>query len=397
MLVFMLVVPAAKAQVGNVIYTAQDRQGEQSIFLDRSGDLYPPAAVPVDRDGMLGLGLPRHEVTEANVATLRAHFERQSRLQSPAWLALLRASAVTPRADFADTWDRIQAKFRDETVARLNRSRQQELVFLVHGFNNTQDEASAWMDPVAQRMQRRRPSAQIVKVYWDGLQGNRWGVGIWSKAQFNGPRTGQGFRRILSDLGSDHPVRIFTHSSGAYMITNALGDGGASFNRFRSDPVVAARAGGRAAGYALPFNLTDLRVAMLIPAQPWTAFNAYADGSGVVPERLILGTSRRDIAASKAMLPCNWFGNSCMAVKPEKACAAAQKALGAARAAKGKAPASVIVVDFPKPANRRYHEHAVEAYAADRVQWDEMMQQLFDDAPEPPHGPSYGCSGARLA
>jgi hypothetical protein len=143
--------------------------------------------------------------------------------------------------------------------------------------------------------------------------------------------------------------------------------------------------------YRIPNNLNDLRVAMLVPAQPLTAFDHYKDESGndasfqgVVPNRLILGTSRRDLATSKHLLSCSMFGNTCMAVKPNKACSHVRKQLGGI-------PSPVTIVDFPKPVSGYFHKHDVRTYEEDHVQWEELMRQLFDDEPGTPQGTIEHC------
>lgn len=374
----------------NVIYSQQEREDQSSIFLDRAGDLYPPHDVYVDPERMVGHGVPSREVNGKNVATLRAHFSREAQAGSTAWIDILRASGVTDSGNFDRDWDRIQAALRERVIARLKGYRGHEVLMVVHGFNNTHGRANkGWMDEFASKIHQRRPDTRIVRVYWDGLTGNKAGIGIWGKAQFNGPRVGQQLRRILNQIGSDLTLRIFTHSSGAYVVTNALGDGGGSYGRFKDNKVLQERAGSTEGEYAIPNNLTDLRVAMLIPAQPWTAFNEYKGGEkGVIPDRLILGTARRDFATSKWILPCTRFGNTCMAVRPEKACAEVRKALhtGAPRYR-----SAVVVVDFPTPPGRRYHDHGAAEYMKDALQWEELMQQLFEDDPPKPQRQIRGC------
>lgn len=379
-----LLVHTGCASISNVVYTADQRKASSSsIFMDRSGDLYPPVAVHVDPDRMSGKIDGCDDYPTDGEFTLRAYFFREEQGNTSNWTDLLSATNVVASDDFCRDWSEVQSRLRKAIVADINKSTEKEVLLVVHGYNNDYNKANKWIDGFNDAVVELRPGVRVVKLYWDGLIGPDYGIGPWGEAQFNGPRVGQGLRQILNQLNPDLRLRIFTHSSGAYVITNALGNGGGSYNGFSGNRnrVVRERAGALDGDHAIPTNLADLRVAMLIPAQPLSAFNFYRDETGqnatyqgVIPNRLILGTSKRDSAASKRILSCRWFGDTCMAVKPKSACETVRKELD------GNA-SSVVVIDFPKPANSRYHDHGVGSYMKDSEQWSELMSQLFDDQP----------------
>lgn len=373
----------------NVVYTRADIESvrvDSAFFMDRSGDLYPPASIEVRIVDMIE-DRPNHPPSsQAEIATLQAYFSREFANQSKSWTDLLKATNVVSGGVFDSDWGQIQSKLRDDVVADINKHSDKEILLLVHGFNNNHGEANRWMEELASDIRRDRPQVRVVQMYWDGLRGNATGIGIWGEAQFNGPRVGHGLRRILNRIEPGTPVRILTHSSGAFVVTNALGNGGGSYGGFlqKGDELLRARAGMTEGEYRIPTNLTDLRVAMLVPAQPVSAFSHFRDErnapkdvsyQGVAPDRLILGTSKGDIATSKFVLPCNTknTGNTCMAVRPKRACSAVQRDLD-----RPGEPSRVYVVNFPRPWYW-YHAHGVTSYKKNTPQWQQLMAQLFDD------------------
>ncbi|ASR43607.1 hypothetical protein BEN78_09705 [Xanthomonas citri pv. mangiferaeindicae] len=380
-----LIVVAMMAHIGcstytNVTYSKAERKTyNPAFFMDREGDLYPPGEVYVDRQGVLGPGIRKRS------AHLKGYYRRQAEAQSADWAALVRATGITPTTDFDRDWTAIQAHLRARAIALFQHGPDEDVLLVVHGFNNDFEDADEWIDVLDRDIRERRPRTRVVRMYWDGLARDV-PIGIWAKAQFNGPPVGHGLRRILNQLDPGTRLRILTHSSGAFVVTNALGDGSASFGGFEDKhwrPEVAQRAGAAQGDYTIPSQLTDLRVAMLVPAQPANAFDRFVRRTtqgtelhGAIPRRLVLGTSRTDEATSKLRTRCGWFGATCMATEPEQACDAIRRALSLP----DRSP-SVAIIDFPAPINQRYHPHGVVSYMQDMAEWNELMRQLF--GPEP--------------
>jgi len=372
MLAATLVVSTAHA--ANVVYPDGERQqAPDAIFLDRAGDLYPPFGVPVDTAAMLTLDPDVGAVAPLEVVTLRGMYRWQASTGEPGWKKLLAHAQVEGSGDFDRDWEAVQDALRRMVVKQLNAQKGTDVLLVVHGFNNDFRGANKWLVPFEKAVLEAYPQVRSTRVYWDGLLGNDAGIGIWGEAQYNGPRVGQQLRRVLNQLDADLRVRIFTHSSGAYVVTNALGDGSHSYRGFEGSVQLKERAGALDGAYAVPRNITDLRVAMLIPAQPLSAFDGFAQGTkGVVPTRLILGTSPRDKAATKLGVSCAIGGNTCMAVRTAEAFQWSRKAL-APRAGQ------LMVIGFPAPATG-HHEHGVEWYMEDREQWQALLGQLLGDA-----------------
>ncbi len=358
----------------NVVYTQEERRTERSaFFMDRRGDIYPPGEVYVSKWGVWG-----RSFKEAN---LEAHFRRQARRQSLDWQQLLLSTQVKPTGDFDSDWNSVQRVLVRLAADQFNREGASEVLLVVHGFNNDFEKANEWLDPFQDHIQQARPKTHVVRMYWDGLS-NRTGIGIWGEAQYNGPHVGQSLRRILNQLDSETKLRIFTHSSGAYVVVNALGNGGASFQDFSDkkwSEHIRTRAGQTEGEYAIPSRIADLRVAMLVPAQPTIAFDRFTQNKqkgsgmvGVIPTRLVLGTSAQDSATTKHVVGCEKFGVTCMATQPKSACSEVRTALE-----RPGHPAPVVVVDFPRPSGGERHQHGVTAYMEDTQEWDEFIRQLF--------------------
>lgn len=358
----------------NVVYTQKERSTEQpALFMDRRGDLYPPASVYVSKWGVMG-----RRFKEAN---LEAYFGRQASRQSSHWQELLHATGVQPTGNFDTDWNLVQRELVRQAVKKFKREGATDVLLVVHGFNNDFEKANNWLDAFQANIQQTRPGTHVVRLYWDGLS-NRTGIGIWGEAQYNGPYVGQSLRRILNQLDPEIKLRIFTHSSGAYVVVNALGNGGASFNDFRHKDwgeQIRARAGQTEGEYAIPSKLSDLRVAMLVPAQPTIAFDRFTQNKqkgaglgGAIPKRLILGTSAQDSATTKHFVGCDKFGVTCMATQPKSACSEVRTALE-----RPGQPSPVVVVNFPNPANGDRHDHGVKSYMADTREWDALIGQLF--------------------
>lgn len=358
----------------NVVYTQKERGTEQAaVFMDRRGDLYPPSSVYVSKFGVMG-----RRFKEAN---LEAHFQRQATKQSSDWQELLSATKVTSTGDFSSDWSLVQSKLISEAAEKFKRDGATDVLLVVHGFNNDFKKANDWLDPFQESIQQARPGTHVVRLYWDGLY-KPMGVGIWGEAQYNGPYVGQSLRRILNQLDPDTKLRIFTHSSGAYVVVNTLGNGGGSFNDFSHEvwgEEIRARAAQTEGEYAIPTRFADLRVAMLVPAQPTAAFDRFTQnkqtGSGLggaIPKRLVLGTSEKDSATTKFSVGCDKSGVTCMATQPKSTCSEVRTALE-----RPGQPSPVVIVNFPNPTKGGRHGHGVTSYMADTREWSALIGQLF--------------------
>lgn len=370
-LTFILLGFSQPASAERVVYSEADRaEPKIAFFMDGQGSLYPPADINIDYTQMVS---PR---PAEDFSSLKALFRDKSRQDGGRdWQAVLVAAGVPRTQSFEADWDRLQAVYRAQAAARIEAAAadMDQVVLLIHGFNNDHREASQWYDVVEEEFGRflaaHGQKAAFVRMYWDGLSGNP--VAIWTAAQANGPWVGLELRRVLNALPATLPLRVFTHSSGAFVMTNALGDNSSAFPDMGTEYRRRAAGG---LGYEIPM-LSNVRIAMLVPAQPVSAFAEFVheDGSphGLVPKRLILGTSRHDFATGKgrAFTSCRWYGATCMTTAPKTACERTWGDLG-------KKP---MLVDF----SQKWwgsHDHAVIAYMHD-PQWRELTRGLLLDEP----------------
>lgn len=409
----MAIAPIATAKQVVFDDAFRSKQDPSTIVMDRRGALYPAGGA------MVGITLKDLTVVDGikpdqfDFATLHAYYGARYR-SDPCKLWRDFHMACDPNASFEKAWEGVQ-QFRRKELARriVADAAGGDIVLIIHGFNNSPDESTEWYEKIEQDVaqQEVRLGRRLfpVRVYWDGLS-YRFPPAVWPEAQFNGPWVGLELRRLLREVYAAEPktrVRVMTHSSGAFVITNTLGDASAGSEDLAHQHD-AVRAGvdlgrlyvSRAAGqgdYAyLPAD-ANIRVAMLIPAQPLTAFSHfYGDASGaahgdilhgVVPERIVLGLSRRDFAAGKVLAPCSILGDACMAVRTNDACSHLMRDLNPLLSSGVRSrvvgPPRIYPVRFPWTWGTStllgWHKHAVLEYRKNTAQWQEFLSALLDD------------------
>ena len=234
-------------------------------------------------------------------------------------------------ASTKDNFELLQRYLVEKYVSNIDQAAKgKELVFLIHGYNNTAETAFRSLEQLRVAVAKRFPAThfQFVEIYWDGLHNEGRQINsfrIWDNAQYSAARVGLGLRRILS--GIKHPYNyVITHSHGAGVITEAL------FNvrRFKEkfydcDPdgriikVLQADA-----HYDTP--QTQFAVGMLAPAIPGAnVFDEYAcrtiqGGMKVVSltnYRFVNGFNKYDKVTSKWKF-ARFFGSTTLASKEQE-------------------------------------------------------------------------------
>lgn len=180
-----------------VHYSEGDRAATSlSFFMDRAGDLYPPPQIRVDE---VALVTPRNK---EKFATLEALYRDYASARDPRWVELLAAVRVESSGEFEADWKRVQTALRTDLAGRITQAAEgkDDVILLIHGFNNTYREASDWYDRVVDEFSRyesaynRKPT--FVRMYWNGLTGSP--PRIWTAAQANGPWVGLELRRLFN-------------------------------------------------------------------------------------------------------------------------------------------------------------------------------------------------------
>ncbi len=191
---------------------------------------------------------------------------------------------------------------------RINAGPSGTLVVLIHGINNTYDEArrSYKLARMQMRQLTGRSDLRFLEVYWDGRTGDP--LALWASARETSKWAGLGLRPLFRALDPGIAVRVVTHSRGAAVISSALWDlplreGEEAETRFaaaqKREPAPDAR---------------RYRVAMLVPAMPGEDFDSCPRGG---LERVIVGVNPDDPVVGKGMLPATWFGSTDLGSDPE--------------------------------------------------------------------------------
>lgn len=198
---------------------------------------------------------------------------------------------------YPDGWDRSFAPRRDRdprfsllefagrnrdfrTKLDLERTRQLEAVaafakakkrifVLIHGFNNTAEEAEAPFDAIEAELDLK-PKDGVIRFHWDGLTGSGIGAGrIWFLAVMNSQLAGvRGLRAMLAAIG-DKEVYLIGHSRSGSVMLSALGNPVYDRRFFTEALARAARYGiDPARDFVLPKPLPDApaNVHMLVVA-----------------------------------------------------------------------------------------------------------------------------------
>lgn len=369
-----------------VTFNDKARSGDElAVFFDRKGDLYPSASVHVDTKRLIG-GFDH----PGDAGTVRGYFKREAE-NSPEILEVLAQDAGVALPDPGWTeanWQRIQSGYRDKITSRVvAASNGRAVVFVVHGYRNNYDDAKKWYAPLDSVIREHDPTATIVHIYWDGLTGWRF-LNLWKKAQYNMAFIGLEFRRLINRFPAKTPIRIITHSTGAPLVANALGDASEAFRDKGIPVLLEAEYYSRAMGIDEPGNLDTyaihpkhhLRYAAIAPAASLDTFERYTFPRDLAPERISMALNQRDSATGKYFMNCQLYGSSCMAVKPESTCNLLVEKFGPTGT-------SVGIFDFAlgKPRTPRtflWSQHSVAAYAKNG-RWSKFLQHILTDADVP--------------
>ncbi len=239
-----------------------------------------------------------------------------------------RDSLVKWRAGQTKVWDglarEIIAKAGDPNVPL-------DLVFLVHGFNNTHGNSSQSYVKVRDALNRHANpgrTLRFVEVYWDGFR-SPIGLGAWGKAQASGPLVGFHLRSLFNSLSGeiaarknqDVDLKILSHSSGAFVLGATFGDPSAALpemqsidnDDYRTFVINAASHNG---AYRIP-QFDSLKIGLLAAATPSTTFlgsKRYPGGLLVQDTQILLSVNPHDGTLNKKGLGANAPGTGATGV-----------------------------------------------------------------------------------
>lgn len=313
----------ANVYFGQQIQDQVDDPDSVHVYLDRVGSLYP------------GKDIRIHDAKMPGDGTLKACFRIDAACAVPKsapvgpgseWKAVEDARSLGGSEE--ESWQFVQTAWAQQTAERLAamvNGTNRTLVVLIHGFNvkNASEAFRSARAKVTRASAKDNPV--FLLVHWDG-RSSPTGVGVWGHAQVNGFLAGFYLRRILAQVAPETPVRVMTHSSGAFVLSATLGDPREAFvESVKKSPEFRefnANING-AERFPLPRS-RDLRVALIAPATPPATYAGTAPNHvnhvkeayrGIlVPAQLIIGVNKDDWAISKGPLDGRWsaFGSAAL-------------------------------------------------------------------------------------
>lgn len=198
-----------------IFYPEKDAIKNLKIYFDRAGDLYPPSNLHKVNSDMFYYP-NRFDKTKNNdikTALLQEYFS----INSGALYAICKDLGISA------CFNNMQVYLIQQYANQLNQEIKngKKIVFLIHGFNNFQEEAQSTYCIIKQKLNEKQDLV-FVEVYWDGLAYNKKSMSIWSSAQFNAPYAGLGIRKVLNQVNNDGEIIFFTHSLGARVAAQVL-------------------------------------------------------------------------------------------------------------------------------------------------------------------------------
>lgn len=328
-----------------------------------------------------------------------------------------------------DQWQAIQEGLigkQSEKIKRLLQSEQHKdstIVVMLHGYNNTlsniqksYETARNTIRAVKEKGVEKYKDKKLffVDIYWDGFN-QKLPVSIWSKAQYTGPLVGLRLRKLLNGaIEQTRPVRILTHSSGAFVAGSLIGDSRKALELWRKPyictrmdegydqatcrfkDIIMSTENNLKNGYGI-LKAEDVRVGMLAPAtSAWTftggTNSGLKEGRGILKPsgklRLIVGQHADDFANTKLLgLEC-YKGVTTLGVRQSSFCEV-QKHVGEEDYKLNKS-VDVHRVDFETKGDEPFTkygfraDHAMKAYLG-REKAGYFLSLLLDDDTVPNH------------
>ncbi|MGI4822637.1 MAG: hypothetical protein ACRYFV_15615 [Janthinobacterium lividum] len=288
------------------------------LYIDRLGSIYPPAPYLPDKT------FEKIKYIEALDEWYYAPKQQQQLIDLSKYCGFEAVTSVEARAKH---WDRIQdtlavrmARAINVVTSKPSSANRRTLLVLIHGYNNAATESPFAATRSILRAQPALSKAVWLEVRWDGLH-QPLPFQIWPAAQLNGRYAGIALREVLWQTDPATPLRIFTHSSGAIVASQALWNSRAGRVE-DSDDI-------RKMYEEIPTPTHgDVRVGMIVPATPPDVFYDFqrrtvaASGQpahylpGTEPQyRVVLGQNARDFAVSKGGLLAGSYGVTTLGCK----------------------------------------------------------------------------------
>jgi hypothetical protein len=291
---------------------ASDHDEVIRVYFDKYGYYYPKPEVPMDSVNFFNPDHPRQKATDTTSGNLFYYFTK-----SPQRMALLtNGYQITATGDADKDYNHVQ----DSIIAGLNaqvhslvrRSNGKTLVFLIHGFNdsNATGEYRKFRQAVRDLGYGSTARPIYIEIFWDGLTahgGNPAFAGIWAHAQDNTRWVSLALRNLMVRLKDRLPIVVVTHSLGASVGTGALFNTVSKWGKYNDSKIDAEL--DQLLASAPPMDVR-IRLGMLAPAIPGAStfmdFNNRHYRKPYISilenniERVVIGYNPYDYATTKA-------------------------------------------------------------------------------------------------
>jgi len=212
----------------------------------------------------------------------------------------------------------LQNVLRSNAIDRVNEMLKKrstnELVILIHGFNDPDPDAYYFSLRRNINAYLQHPPAYI-EVYWDGLTALGSGTAapfIWQRARLNSAKVGLGLRSLLEGVDKNVRLTFLTHSLGASVAAHTLFNPEVWPQQFQEK----LEKNYQSTEIPTPAQ-SNILLGMLAPAISGTEI--FDDIQHTVPERaklnlkrVVVGFDRYDFAVTKGGLFPKMFGNTAL-------------------------------------------------------------------------------------
>lgn len=214
----------------NVYYFEQASKQEfsqnntTSIFIDAFGGIYPKETLPDEWRS----NDSKYEAMLFKLFKGNNHRCEELKKKPEAYLLCNESKDLS---NWRDAQAKIWQNRADYIFSQIN-DQDEDLVFLIHGFNNDYKASSKNLGLFIDEVNKYKDNKKFffVNVFWDGFT-TKTGLGAWGNAQSSGPLAGFQLRQLLNALSDKYEtteetprVVFLTHSSGAFVAGATLGN-----------------------------------------------------------------------------------------------------------------------------------------------------------------------------
>lgn len=291
-----------------------EEPGIVKLYFDREGYLYPPEAhITPHYFYLLHQRGARKNQNNPEFATIEYAVRKNDSLTNAYIHQRYKVGGSDTSVRFFKS---LQTTLRknaiDKIVSNIRSSGNNELVILIHGFNDPEPDAYYFsLRRTINDYLGKTPT--YIEVYWDGLTAlgsNPAVAGIWQKARLNSAKVGLGLRNVLRGVSKDTKLTVITHSLGASVATHLLFNPQVWPKKFQE----ILESDYLSSSIPTP-NCNTINVGMLAPAISGT--DIFDDVLNTIPEKnksniknLVIGYNHYDYAVTKGGLFPRWFGNT---------------------------------------------------------------------------------------